>query len=369
MKIPPVKIIFDEREREKIKEQIDGVLISGFLSLGKYGSEFESEYSNYLGVKYGIATNSGTSALEIIFRSLSLRDAEIIIPTNTFFATPAAVLHSGNKVRFADCDLSLCVTKESIEKQITSETRAVVVVHIGGIVAPDIVAIKEMCKEKGLFLIEDAAHAQGSSLGGVKAGRFGDAAAFSFFATKVMTCGEGGIIVTNNEGIYDKARAFRDQGKVGKGNIHVELGYNWRMSEVSAILGLSQLKKLNEFIKSRRCIAKIYEEKLQSFENITPLKINVDNKSNYYKYVCFTKDLIRYDLKRILKEKYGVCLSGEVYELPCHLQPVFGNLGYRQGDFPVAENLCNNHICLPIYPNMPFEEVDYVMTSLGKVLG
>ena len=187
MKIPPVKIIFDEREREKIKEQIDGVLISGFLSLGKYGSEFESEYSNYLGVKYGIATNSGTSALEIIFRSLSLRDAEIIIPTNTFFATPAAVLHSGNKVRFADCDLSLCVTKESIEKQITSETRAVVVVHIGGIVAPDIVAIKEMCKEKGLFFIEDAAHAQGSSLGGVKAGRFGDAAAFSFFATKVMT--------------------------------------------------------------------------------------------------------------------------------------------------------------------------------------
>jgi perosamine synthetase len=368
MKIPPVKLNFDENEREEVKSNVDSILSSGFLTLGKFCKQFEANFSSYVGTKHGVATNSGTSALEIILRSFGLNNSEVIVPTNTFFATPAAVLHSGNKVKFADCDKSLCVGVDSIKKSITGSTKAVIVVHIGGIVTPEIMQIKELCEQQGLLLIEDAAHAHGSTLNGKHAGSFGDAAAFSFFATKVMTSAEGGMVVTNNKEVYDNSLILRDQGKSGLGNIHTLLGYNWRMGEINAAIGLSQLERLNGLIEGREKIAEIYFDGLKDIDGINPLVVDKGNKSNYYKYTCFIDDVDRGKLKVTMKEKYGISLAGEVYEKPCHLQPVFKDIGYKLGDFPVAEKLCQGHICLPIYPSMGIEEAQYVVDSLRAEL-
>jgi len=370
MKIPAAKIYFPEEDRKKLLKQIDGILRSGQLTLGKYTKEFEERFAAYVGTKYAVAVNSGTSALEISLRALDVKGHSVIVPTNTFFATPASVIHAGGEVIFADVTENLCIDPESVKENIREDTKGVIVVHIGGIVAPQIKEIKEICEDRGLFLIEDAAHAHGSTLDGKKAGSFGDAAAFSFYPTKVMTSGEGGMITTNDERIYRRALVFRDQGKAGfYGNVHVEMGYNWRMSEVHAAIGLSQFARLEEFIEDRRRIAKVYDEELKKIDKVTPIKIPPNVKSNYYKYVALLdKGIERGAIKKELREKYGVSLSGEVYELPCHLQPIFKEtFGYKKGEYPRAEDLCERQICLPISAAMTEKDAIYVIDSLKEV--
>jgi perosamine synthetase len=372
MKIPAAKIYFPEDDRRAILSTIDEILTTGQLTLGKYGKRFEEEFAQYVGTKYAAAVNSGTSALEIILRALDIEGYSVIVPTNTFFATPASVLHAGGKLIFADVTENLCLSPESTEQKIREDTRAVMVVHIGGVVPPQIKDIEELCKARGLFLIEDAAHAHGSTFNGVTAGRFGIAAAFSFYPTKVMTSAEGGMIVTDDERLYNRALVFRDQGKAGfYGNVHIELGNNWRMSEVHAVIGLSQFHRLGGFIENRRRIAEIYDKGLDGMERITALKLSPEARSNYYKYVAYLdKSLDRAVIKKELGEKYGIALSGEVYELPCHLQPVFKDSGsYKEGDYPVAEDLCRRMICLPISAVMTEEEANYVVDSLRKEAG
>jgi len=186
-----------------------------------------------------------------------------------------------------------------------------------------------------------------------------------------MTSGEGGMITTDDENIYQRALVFRDQGKAGfLGNIHTEMGYNWRMSEIHAAIGLSQFARLEEFIADRRKVAQFYDKELTKVDSVSLVKIPPEAKSNYYKYVAIPKDGIdRAALKKKLKEKYGVSLSGEVYELPCHLQPIFkDSYGFKGGEFPIAEGLCQRHICLPIFARMTEEEARYVVTSLKEVL-
>lgn len=371
MKIPAAKIYFPEEDRKELLKQIDEILESGQLTLGKYGKEFEERFAEYVGTDYAIAVNSGTSALEIPLRALDVKGHSVIVPTNTFFATPASVIHAGGKAIFADVTENLCIDPESVKENIREDTKGVIVVYIGGIVAPQIKEIQEICEDHNLFLIEDAAHAHGSTLDGKKAGGFGDAAAFSFYPTKVMTSGEGGMITTDDEKIYKRALVFRDQGKAGaSGNIHTELGYNWRMSEVHAAIGLSQFAQLEKFIENRRRIAKIYDEELKEIDGVTPIKIPPNVESNYYKYVALLDGGIdRAELKKELKEKYGVSLSGEVYELPCHLQPIFKKMfGYKKEECPRAEDLCERQICLPISAAMTEEEAIYVIDSLKEVL-
>jgi len=371
MNIPAAKVYFPEADRGEILERIGKILETGQLTLGKYGKEFEAKFAEYTGKKYAIAVNSGTSALEIPLRVLNVKEASVIVPTNTFFATPASVIHAGGKVIFADVTDNLCVDPDSVNENIRKDTKGVIVVHIGGIIPPQIKDIQEICEDNNLFLIEDAAHAHGSTLDGKMAGSFGDAAAFSFYPTKVMTSGEGGMITTDDEKIYERALVFRDQGKAGFfGNIHTELGYNWRMSEVHAVLGLSQFARLEEFIADRRRVAKIYDEELKKIKGVTPIEIPSNVKSNYYKYVALLDDDIdRVELKKELKEKYGVSLSGEVYELPCHLQPVFKDLyGFKEGDFPVAEDICKRQICLPVFATMTEEQAKYVIDSLKEAI-
>ena len=372
MKIPAAKIYFPEEDRKDLLKQIDGILESGQLTLGKYTREFEEQFAAYVGTKYAIAVNSGTSALEIPLRALDVKGHLVIVPTNTFFATPASVIHAGGEVIFADVtEDNICIDPESVKENIREDTKGIIVVHIGGVVPPQIKEIQEICEDHGLFLIEDAAHAHGSTLDGKKAGGFGDAAAFSFFPTKVMTSGEGGMITTDDEKIYKRALVFRDQGKAGvSGNIHTELGYNWRMSEIHAVIGLSQFRRLNEFIGVRRQIARIYDEELKRINGVMPMIIPQNVKSNYYKYVgLLDKGIDRAAIKKELKEKYDVSLSGEVYELPCHLQPIFKEIfRYENGEYPRAEDLCERQICLPISAAMTEEEAIYVIDSLKEVI-
>jgi len=371
MQIPAARIYFPEEDRRKILEQIDEILKSGQLTLGKYTKEFEAKFAEYTGTKYAVAVNSGTSALEIILRALDIAGSSVIVPTNTFFATPASVIHAGGKVIFADITDNLCLASASVRRQINNDTKAVIIVHIGGLVPPQIIEIQQICQERGLILIEDAAHAQGSTLNGKKAGSFGIAGAFSFYPTKVMTSGEGGMITTNDENIYKRSLVFRDQGKAGFfGNVHTEMGYNWRMSEVHAAIGLSQLARLDEFIADRRSAAMIYDQELADVDGIDPVAIPPEVKTNYYKYVAMPKvGIDRAALKQKLKEKHAVSLSGEVYELPCHLQPIFKDLyGFKGGEFPVAEDLCKRQICLPVFAKMTQEEARYVTNSLREAI-
>ena len=370
MKVPPVRVYFSEENKKEILQKIDDCLSTGMLTLGKYGEEFEKEFANYIGTQHAIAVNSGTSAIEIPLRIFGVAGKKIIVPTNTFFATALAVMHAGGEVQFADADPeTFSIDVETLEDRITEDTVGVIVVHIAGIVTPKMDGITEICKKHNLFLFEDAAHAHGSGLNGKMAGTFGKAASFSFYPTKVITSGEGGMIVTDDENIRDEAMLYRDQGKASfTANVHGKLGYNWRMSEPHAIIGLSHFRRLDEFIAARTMIAKIYDEGLKHIPKINPLTIPQGCRSNYYKYIAILDEGVdRAKLKSRLREEYDIGLSGEVYQLPCHLQPIFKDQ-YKEGDFPKAEEICRRHICLPIFVTMTDEQANYVLSSLETVL-
>ncbi|MGQ9531125.1 MAG: DegT/DnrJ/EryC1/StrS family aminotransferase, partial [Candidatus Bathycorpusculaceae bacterium] len=314
----------------------------------------------------------GTSALEIALRSIKLKaEDEILVPTNTFSATAAAVIFAGAKPKLTDINPeNLCIDMENVQKNMTSKTRGVIAVHIGGLVCPEIEEIKEYCKEEKIFLMEDAAHAHGSSINQKPAGSLGDVGCFSFYPTKVMTTGEGGMITTNINEVAEKAKILRDQGKENfNSSIIIELGYNWRLQEISAAIGLTQLKRLKEIIKKRNEIAKYYDNKLSRISGITPLKTPSNIVNNYYKYVAFLdEDINREKLKEKLRAK-GVRCSGEVYWPPLHLQPIYRKLlGTKEGDFPQAEDACKRMICLPLYAQMTTEDMQYVVEKLRETL-
>src|SRR3954451_11814912 len=200
MKIEAARVVFGKADREEVLRRVDESLQSGSLTLGPNTIELEQHFAARHGSLLAVATSSGTSALEIIARSLDVRDKEVIVPSNTFFATAAAIIHAGGRVRFADVDPhTLALDPISIEAALTPATVGVVHVHIGGLVSPHIVEIADLCRRRGLWLVEDAAHAHGSSHDGRSAGTFGVAAAFSLYPTKVITSAEGGMILTSDE--------------------------------------------------------------------------------------------------------------------------------------------------------------------------
>src|SRR4051794_6724436 len=369
LRVPPAQVHIPASDRAEILQRIDAAMASGQLTLGAIGREIEERFAAHHGAKHAIAVNSGTSAIEIPLRALGVAGKEVLVPANTFFATAAAVVAAGARPRFVDCDpATMSVDLESVRAAIGPDTAAVVVVHIGGLVTPAIHELRALCDEHGISLFEDAAHAHGSSLGDQMAGTFGVASSFSFYPTKVMTAAEGGIILTDDDHLADEARAFRDQGKASfTANVHTHLGYNWRMSEPHAAIAASQLARLDEFIAHRQLMAKIYDEGLSDLP-LTPLAIPADAGCNYYKYVPFLPEGVdRAELKQTLRSEHGVGLSGEVYELPLHKQPVFEP--WVDGPLPRAEQLCANHICLPISAVLSEEQAEHVIVSLRAVLG
>lgn len=370
--IPPAKPYFPPEDIPLIKNEIEKILRSGMLTLGEYTRRFEAEFAKLCEVSHAVAVNSGTSALEIALRSLGLRKGdEVLLPTNTFTATAAAIIFAGGKPVFTDVNAkTISLDAENVQKYLTPKTKAVMVVHIGGLVCPDIKAIKELCDDKKLYLIEDAAHAQGSTIDKQPAGSIGDAGCFSFYPTKVITTGEGGMITTRSEKIAAEASILRDQGKENfSSNIIVRLGYNWRMTEISAAIGISQIKRLQEFIMNRNKIARHFDQKLSGLDSIEPLITPSNEVNNYYKYIMLLSNNIpRSDFKEKLREK-GVKCSGEVYWPPLHMEPIYQNLlGTKEGDFPIAEDVCQRMVCLPIYSQMTIDEAKYVVEKTKEVL-
>lgn len=368
--VPAAKIQFLPEDRIWIADRIQEVLSTGQLTLGKYGKEFEEKFAALCGVRHAIAVNSGTSALEIILRSLNVEGRDVLVPTNTFFATAAAVVHAGGNPILLDMDPeSFSVLPETVERNLTPKTAGVIVVHIGGIVSAQMPALADLVKRKGLWLVEDAAHAHGSSLGETMAGAFGIANSFSFYPTKVMTSAEGGMIVTNDDSIAEESRIYRDQGKASFTiNAHVRMGYNWRMSEPHAIIGLKHLERLPGMIAERRAMAAVYDRELADFKNLYALKVPSNGICNYYKYIAVLKEKQdRKALKALLREKFAVSLAGEVYEEPLHKQPVFKK--YCSGPLPISEDLCARHICLPVYSGMLEQDAQEVLHALKQVIG
>ena len=368
--IPAARIQFRPEDRTWIAERIQEVLTSGQLTLGKYGTQFEQKFAQLCGCRHAVSVNSGTSALEIILRALGVEGKDVLVPTNTFFATAAAVIHAGGRPVLVDMDPeSFAIRPEDVEKCLTPKTAGFVVVHIGGIISRRMPDLRALAQRKGIWLVEDAAHAHGSSLDGVKAGAFGVAGAFSFYPTKVMTSAEGGMIVTNDQHVAEEARIYRDQGKASfTQNAHTRMGYNWRMSEPHAIIGLRHLERLPEMIADRQKIASIYDQGLEGLRHLARLTVPSEGVRNYYKYIAILKETRdRKVLKAELRDRYGVSLSGEVYEEPLHKQPVLGQ--YVSGPLAVSEDYCARHICLPVFSGMQEDEAAQVLRALKEVIG
>jgi dTDP-4-amino-4,6-dideoxygalactose transaminase len=370
VRVPAARIVFGDADREEILGRIDTALRSGSLTLGQNTRELEAEFARGHHTPHAIAVASGTAALEIALRAVGVAGHDVVVPTNTFAATAYAVLAAGGRPVFADIDAAtLSVSAETVSAALTPRTRAVVVVHIGGLISPEMDAVARLCTDAGLTLVEDAAHAHGSTLDGRYAGSWGAAATFSFYPTKVITSGEGGLIATADDRIRDEALMMRDQGKAGfLGNEHVRFGYAWRMSELHAAVGLVHLRRLPDFVAARRRSAARYDAGLAGIAGVAPLPAAPGSVSNYYKYIAVLDEgADRAAVKRRLADSFDVFLSGEVYDTPLHRQPVFAELAGPP--LPVAERLCARHICLPLHSDLTDAEADHVLAALAEVLG
>ena len=368
MRVPPARILFPPEDRAAILAMIDEALTSGQLTLGAIGRELEEKFAERHGTRHAVTVSSGTAALEIILRAIGVEGREVVVPANTFFATAAAAVHAGARLRFVDCDPNtMAIDPADLVSCLGPDTAAVVIVHIGGLITPAIDEIARLCAARGVQLVEDAAHAHGSAFGGRSAGQFGIAAGFSFYPTKVIAGGEGGMIVTDDDDIAEEARIYRDQGKGSfHANFHTRMGANWRMSEPHAAIVLSQLQRLDEFIDRRQVLAARYDAALASLD-LGPLTIPPAASSNFSKYIAFLPaDIDRTAFKQYVRAEYDIGLSGEVYDTPLHHQPVFSQLDHRA--LPGAEWLCARHVCLPLYPALAEHDLDYVVESLAAAL-
>lgn len=377
MGVQAARVVFPESDRAEIAAAVSEILASGVLTLGPYTERFEAAFAAAHGAAasrgrlHAVATSSGTSALEIVLRALGVAGQDVIVPANTFYATAAAAVCAGAQPVFADIDpATFALSPQTVRAALTPATAAVVLVHIGGIITPAAQELRQLCQDIGIALVEDAAHAHGSTLDGRFAGSFGDAATFSFYPTKVVTCGEGGMILTHFVELADEARIYRDQGKSSYGmNQHVRPGYAWRLSELHAATGLVHLRRLEESVARRRDIAARYDAGLAGLAALRPLPEPPGCRGNYYKYIAMLPaGADRAEFKQHLAKQHDVRLAGEVYDLPLHLQPVLAE--YATGEsLPVAEDLCGRHVCLPVHSDMNDAEVEQVLAAVAEAAG
>lgn len=368
-KVPATKPYFSEEDIEFITERFKDILRgNSFLTMHKYGAEFEEKFARFVGTNHAVGCNSGTSALELICRALNVSGKEVILPSNTFVASANAIMNAGGIPVFADCGDDMCLDADDVVRRITPKTAAIMQVHIGGIVSSSTLKLQKICRERKIHLVEDAAQAHGSELNGVKAGAFGTASGFSFFSTKVMTTGEGGMVTTNDAEMAEKMKSLREFGKVRTGiyiNYYTAMGYNWRLPEVASLMGIRQLASLPEFVKRRQQIARIYDTEFAGNPDIKIVEPSDKKGHNYFKYVVILPNHNRAAVHKAL-EAEGIQPSGYVYELPLHKQPVFpkdNNLS-----LPKTEYACEHHICLPIFYGMTDEQAHYVAATLKGIL-
>jgi len=356
---------FDQQSIAKILDDMASTLKNGVLTDGPHVKEFESRFADYVKVKHAIAVSSATAALEIALRHFELRGREVIVPTNTFVATPNSVVFAGGKPVFADIrEDTLCIDPDDVIQKLSSRTAGVIVVHLAGLICPQIDELVQLCKEHGLFLLEDAAHAHGAMVNGKMAGALGDAGCFSFYPTKVMTSGLGGMITTDDSNLAEAARLMRTHGQNSQGQM-IMLGHEWRLSEISAIVGKHQLEHLEQFINRRNEIAKYYGTALAKVADISLFQTPPYIRHSYYKYpIKIAEDIDIEKLATVLKREYGI-ETGNIYYPPCHLHPFYmANFGTRKGDLPVAENTLERILCLPMHCGMTDSTAQDVISAL-----
>ena len=378
MGVQAARVVFAEDDRAEIATAVTEILASGALTLGPHTRRFEDAFATAhagpldggpAGAPHAVAVSSGTAALEILLRIAGVGGRDVVLPANTFYATAAAAISAGARPVFADIDpATFALSPQALKAALTPDTVAVVLVHLAGLISPQADDLRRICDERGIALIEDAAHAHGSTFQGRYAGAFGAAAAFSFYPTKVVTSGEGGMIVTPDPAIADEARIYRDQGKGSFGaNHHVRHGYAWRMSELGAAAGVVHLRRMRQFVERRREVAARYDAALAQRGFLQPLAEPPGCAGNFYKYIALLPPGVdRAWFKDRMASRHEVRLAGEVYDLPLHRQPVLA--GYAPGlRLPAAEDACQRHVCLPVHSDMRDDEVDQVIEAVAKV--
>lgn len=361
--IPLIKPITDDLEAKNVIE----VLSSGMLASGEWVKRFENEFAGFIGAKYAVATSNGTVALDIALKALNIEaGSEVIVPDFTFIATANAVLFQNARPVFADInERTFNIDPEDVLSKINAKTKAIIGVHLFG--HPfDIKAIKDICEDHHLFMIEDCAQAHGAEYNSQRAGSLGDLGCFSFYATKNMTTGEGGMVTTDNEELERRLRLIINHGQSQK-YLHTLLGYNYRMTNLQAAIGVAQLQKLDNFNASRIDNADYLNAHLSVPGLITPFKAN-NVKHVYHQYVIKIKDGFpnkRDNLIDYLAQK-GIG-SAIHYPYPIHKQPFYKSLGYQDDQCKNADEASRIVLSLPVFPGLTDQDREYICDEINRL--
>ncbi len=348
------------------RELID--ILNGKLSMGPRVAKFEHEFAAYCGVTRGIAFPSCTAALAAALAALGVTSGdEVLVPVETFIASGMAVHLVGARPIFTEISgTTFCMDFEDAWSRLTERTRGAIVVHFGGLIPPEFPLFVERMHRTGRFVIEDAAHAHGAELHTRRAGALADVGCFSFYPTKIITTGEGGMLVTSREDVARTARSLQDRGlDIGSQHeLYVLPGSNNRFTEIAAAMGLSQLRCLPDFLNKRRQVARIYDEQLAHSGLFRPLVPSLGSVPSYWRYVVVSKvALDRGTLKKALAA--DEITIDWAYDPPLHLQPVFQQMmGTRTGMFQRSEELMSRHVCLPVHARLRDADARYVVERL-----
>ncbi len=370
MKIPLFKTFSDEKDVEAVAKVIRR---GTYWAIGPEVEEFEKKIAAFVGMKHALTFNSGTSALHIALQAHNVKGKEVIVPSFTFIATANAVILAGGIPVFAESeDETFGLDAEDVRKRITKNTAAIIPLHYGGIPSRDIEKLRKIADENNLLLIEDAAESLGASVNSKMVGSFGETSMFSFCQNKVLATGEGGIIVTDSQEVYEKAKLMRSHGRVElaedyftstKDNDYIEVGYNFRMPTICAALGLSQFEKMSEVIRRRRGYSHYLSENLSKIPNI---RVPLELKGHFQVYQMYSILLDSEKTRNGLQEhlsKNGV--MNKVYFMPVHLKTFYTrDYGYKEGDLPKTEQLSKRVLNIPLYPSITREELDHIIKAI-----
>ncbi|MGQ9506287.1 MAG: DegT/DnrJ/EryC1/StrS family aminotransferase [Candidatus Bathycorpusculaceae bacterium] len=350
-----------------IKVLKSGILTHG-LGAGPMVTQFEKAYAKFVGAKEAIAVNSGTAAIHLAVIAMGIKPGdEVILPSFTFVATAEAILTVGAKPVFVDIHPETYnISAEKIEKAITKRTRAIVPVDLYGLSA-DMKPIKEIAEKYGLKIVEDAAQAHGAHYMGKPSGTYADVACWSFYASKNMMTGEGGMITTNDGKLAEKIRFMRSHGEVEKYK-SIMLGYNYRMPEIEAAIGCCQLEKLPKFLAKRRENAERLARKLKSARNLVLPKEPKGFMHSWYLFTVRLKRAKREERDRVVEELKRKGIGAEVYySNPIHLMPFYKKFGKRK--LPETEKAAEQVFSLPVHPGVTADQIDFIGDTVLHLIG
>ena len=368
--IPLAKPDITEKERESVLD----ILKTTRLSLGPKLGEFEKKIAEYVGVKYAVAVNSGTSALHLIIKSLGISDGDEVITTPfSFISSSNCILFENAKPVFVDIDpRSFNIDVNKIEEKITSRTKAILAVDVFGRAA-DWEMLECIAKKHNLKLIEDSADSLGTKYGGKKCGSFGDAGIFAFYPNKQITTGAGGMVTTDNEDIYRLCKSMRNQGRGDDGDWlqHKRLGHNYRISEINCALGIAQLERIDELIQKRNNVFRLYSNCLADINGLTLPDYEINQEISWWVYVVLLGDQFsRGQRDKIIKELALRGIQCSNYFTPIHLQPFYKKrFGYSNGSYPICEHISERTLALPFFNQLDEKQVRFIAENLKIVMG